>query len=722
MQIYGVLLPLPFNEVFDYKSEEPLKIGDLVKVSFGKEEQVGVVWHIGKTCKLPDEKIKHITEHMDFPPLNEKMISFIKFVSVYNMAFLGMVLKMVISVKQAFDKESTAKMYFLTGKTLSEAKLKNSYARTRVIDLLQNSSFTKQEIIKGVSVSPSVIETLEKSGVIGVKTIKKEIDVSSQILNPTSVMLNSEQKDAALKLCSKIGQGFSVTLLDGVTGSGKTETYFEAIEKTLTNGKQVLVLVPEITLTAQWLDRFKKRFGMHPFVWHSGLSQRKRTDSWIGICKNKARVIVGARSALFLPYQNLGLIVIDESHDHSFKQEDVVNYQGRDMAVVRAKYEDIPVILSTATPSLETLNNVDGGKYDRVVLSKRYSKAVLPQIKIIDLKKDKPQKYEGNPSWLSPTLIKALTENLEKGEQSALFLNRRGYAPMLICRECGTKIECPNCSSWLTEHKKGHVLMCHHCGYSVSTPQTCPSCGADSLYACGPGVERIAQEIKHRFPKAKTAVLSSDITTNLSEISEVISQMQEGSIDILIGTQILAKGHNFPGLTLVGIIDADLGLNSSDLRAGEKTFQLLSQVSGRAGRSDKKGMVYVQTLYPQNPILKALVDNNREQFLQMERHSRKILHYPPFANLASIIISSANADYAASVAHNLVMCAPKENCEILGPAQAPIFLLRGKYRYRLLVKTPKHVKIQQLLKEWLQKIKSNNKVNIEIDIDPYSFM
>ena len=540
----------------------------------------------------------------------------------------------------------------------------------------------------------------------------------------SKVALTPEQETAAAELVRKVGNGFSVTLLDGVTGSGKTEVYFEAVARALELGRQVLILVPEIALTTQWLGRFEKRFGVKPACWHSGLGQRERIDTWKAVSEGRVKVIVGARSALFLPYPDLGLMVIDESHDHSFKQEDVVNYQGRDMAVVRAKLEQFPLILSTATPDLETVCNVEDGKYDCVRLTSRYASAVMPDIKVIDLKKDKPQKGSWGVSWLAPTLVDALKVNLEKNEQSMLFLNRRGYAPLTICRDCGHRIQCPNCTAWLTEHRSSGRLICHHCGYSMPIPKECPECHSeDGLTACGPGVERIAEEVSKRFPDASLAVISSDITSSLAEVSAVFERMEKGEVDILIGTQILAKGHHFPSLTLVGIVDADLGLMGSDLRATEQTYQLLSQVSGRAGRAEKKGTVYLQTLYPDNAVLKALLANDRNQFLDLEKQSRRILRMPPFGKLAAVIVSGANRDAAEKVAVWLGQTAPNNDyISTLGPAPAPIYMLRGKYRYRLLLKTAKNIKIQEVLREWLRKISCPSNIRVEIDVDPYSFM
>lgn len=723
-QIISVMLPLPFNEPFDYQSDEPVHVGSIVRVPWGKEQQIGVVWKTGVSSSLPAHKIKSVIEVFNFPPLKPELLDFVRFVAKYNLAFLGLVLKMVISVRGVFDDSLTTTLYRLSGKTLAEAKLKNSDARWHVMDLLRHAPYSKNEICQGAGVSVSVVNTLIKSGVLlpMIKEVKK--DFSIPVCDYHKVDLTAEQADAAETLTKKVGSGFSVTLLDGVTGSGKTEVYFEAVAEALRQGKQVLIMVPEISLTTQWLSRFEKRFGVKPASWHSGLGNRERIDNWTAIIENRAKVIVGARSALFLPYQDLGLIVIDESHDHSFKQEDVVNYQGRDMAVVRAKMESFPIILSTATPDLETVCNVEDGKYDCVKLQSRYAAAVLPDVKIVDLKKDKPQKGRWGTSWLSPSLVAALQENLDKQEQSVLFLNRRGYAPLTICRDCGHRIQCPHCTAWLTEHRNIKKLVCHHCGYMLNMPERCPECGSeDGLAACGPGVERIAEEVKGRFPDARIELLSSDITSGLKEVSAVIQKMENNEVDILIGTQIIAKGHHFPSLTLVGIVDADLGLMGSDLRAAEQTFQLLSQVSGRAGRGAKKGTVYVQTLYPENAVLKALTDNDRELFLDLEKQSRRILKMPPFGKLAAVIVSGSKQDIVEKVAVRLGQMAPNNDyISTLGPAQAPIFMLRGKYRYRLLLKTARNIKIQAVLQEWLKKVECPSGVRIEIDIDPYSFM
>lgn len=721
--IIGVLLPLPFNEPFDYKIEGEAVLGELVRVPFGREVHVGVVWKKGKSSNLDESKIKPIMERINFPPLSAELRKFIEFVSGYNMAFAGQVLKMVLSVRQVFDDPKMTVLYELSGKTLAEAKLKNSDARWRVMDFLKFAPFNRQDIAAGAGVGQSVIKAMIDAGVLRPVLIEDKKEFEKPNAAYKKVNLTDEQKEAAVQLVGEIGNGFNITLLDGVTGSGKTEVYFEAVARALELGQQVLILVPEIGLTSQWLGRFERRFGVKPAKWHSALGNRERIDTWKAVIEGRAKVLVGARSALFLPYQNLGLIVVDESHDQSFKQEDAVNYQGRDMAIVRAKYEQIPIILSTATPDLETVVNVEEGKYDIVELKSRFAAAVLPEIKIIDLKQDKPVRGSWGVSWLAPTLANALKENLERQEQSMLFLNRRGYAPLVICRDCGHRIQCPHCTAWLTEHRRVGNLVCHHCGYVTPIPKECPECHSETgLTACGPGVERVAEEVKFRFPTARVKILSSDITTNFAEVSQVIHEMEEGNVDILIGTQILAKGHHFPSLTLVGIVDADLGLMGSDLRASERTFQLLSQVAGRAGRGEKKGTVYLQTLYPENAVLQALVENNREKFLALEKKTRRLLKMPPFGKLAAVIVSGPNQEETEKTALWLGQTAPNnEFVSTLGPAPAPIFMLRNKFRYRLLLKTAKNIRIQDVLRDWLKRIKIPGRVRVEVDIDPYSF-
>ena len=514
-------------------------------------------------------------------------------------------------------------------------------------------------------------------------------------------------------------KNFKVALLDGVTGSGKTEVYFEEMAYVLAQKKQVLVLLPEIILTTAWLKRFEERFGVTPALWHSALTPKQRRDTWEAVRNGSAQVLVGARSALFLPFLDLGLIVVDEEHDPSFKQEEGVLYQARDMAIVRAKIADCPIVLASATPSLETYTHAREGRYLHLKLPERYSGAQLPETRIVDMRK----KEKGPVLFISKELKEALSDRLSKHEQSLLFLNRRGYAPLMLCRACGYRLQCPHCSAWLVEHKVNHNLQCHHCGYTMPTPKECPQCHEkDSLVACGPGVERIAEEVATLFPEARTAQITSDTLTHPQDFATLMQQIEQGELDILIGTQVLAKGHHFPNLTLVGVIDADMGLAGGDLRAGERTFQLLQQVMGRAGRESKKGLALLQSYNPENLIINALSQNDRTAFLTEEMMTRKLLHMPPYGRLASIIVCGRNQLATWEFIQMLAKKAPlQKGIELLGPVVAPISKLRGKFRYRLLVKAPKEMRLQNYLHFWLDSIKIPASVDMRIDIDPYSF-
>lgn len=549
------------------------------------------------------------------------------------------------------------------------------------------------------------------------KASKKPLTFEDPSPRAGTVTFSEAQAAAIRELCQQ--REFSVTLLDGVTGSGKTEVYFEAIAKALEGSGQILVLLPEITLTGAWLSRFQARFGVKPAVWHSALTPKQRRDTWQAVLNGQARVVVGARSALFLPFQKLDLIVVDEEHDPSYKQEEGILYQARDMAVVRAKIANAPVILASATPSVETVCNVREGRYRHVILPERFSGAVFPEIRIADMRR----RDKGSQTFISEELKRLIAEKYQAGEQILLFLNRRGYAPLNLCRACGHRIQCPHCAGWLVEHRQKGRLMCHHCGYTRPIPTVCPACGEkDSLVSCGPGVERIQEEVQRFFPNARSVVITSETMADPEQFAELTRQVLNNEVDILIGTQILAKGHNFPNLTLVGVIDADMGLAGGDLRAGERTFQLLHQVMGRAGRAQKQGLAILQSYNPDNLIIQALQKNDRSAFLNEEIETRRALSMPPFGRLAGLIVSAANQTEAYRVAGDLAKTAPADKgVTVLGPVPAPIPLLREKYRFRLLVRADKQVRLQNIIRHWLARQKIPAKVDVRLDIDPYSF-
>ncbi len=530
---------------------------------------------------------------------------------------------------------------------------------------------------------------------------------------------------ASLIVCaSKLLRRYHANLLDGVTGAGKTEVYFEAIAKALAQGKQVLLLLPEIALSNAFLQRFYHRFGCYPALWHSGLTTAQRRLTWRGVAQGTSRVVVGARSALMLPYQDLGLIIVDEEHDPAYKQEDGVRYHARDMAVVRAHLGGFPVVLVSATPSVETMHNVWEGRYEHLILPARYGGATMPEIDIVDLRLHKMESGQ----FIASPLREAVAETIERGEQVLLFLNRRGYAPLTLCRSCGHRMECPRCTAWLVEHKSmsgAHAyLQCHHCGFSVNEPKNCPSCGAeDSLVACGPGVERIDEEARAAFPDARVMVLASDTAEHQDELRKKLETIRRGEVDIIIGTQIVAKGHHFPNLTLVGVVDADLGLQGGELRASERVYQLLHQVAGRAGREEKQGHVMLQTYMAEHRIIQALAAGARDEFLQAELAERESSAMPPFARLVGVIVTGRDEQQALETAKALGRCAPQvAEVQTFGPAPAPMARLRGRYRFRLLVRADKKVNIQKTVLAWVHSIKVPSTVRVIIDIDPQSFM
>jgi primosomal protein N' (replication factor Y) len=578
----------------------------------------------------------------------------------------------------------------------------------------------KSSLAEAAGVSPGVIDGLVDAGALVTEPLP---DWHAMPLDTSRARakLTKEQAEAARALLENTTHGFSVTLLDGVTGSGKTEVYFEAIAAALARGKQVLVLMPEIALTSQFIARCEDRFGARPAEWHSGVSAPMRGRVWRAVAENKAKLVVGARSALFLPFPDLGLIVVDEEHDPSYKQEERVAYQARDMAVLRGSLGSAPVVLSSATPSIESLVNAEQGRYRHIRLGVRYKAAGLPAIAAIDMRASPPERGR----WLSPVLVEAVAETLARGEQALLFLNRRGYAPVTLCHKCGFRFECPNCSAWLVEHRFRRRLECHHCGTFIPIPETCPNCGAEhSLVPCGPGVERIAEEIAELFPDARRVLLSSDLTPSIGDLRETLREIEEREVDVIIGTQLVAKGHHFPGLALVGVVDGDLGLAQADPRAAERTFQLLNQVTGRAGREAIPGRGLIQTYMPEHPVIQALVSGDRDNFLEREIAARRDSGLPPFGRLASLLISASARDAAESYARAVALAAPPAaKIQVLGPAEAPLSVIRGRHRYRLLVKAAREADLQAYLRLWLSQVpKAKGDVRLVVDVDPYSFL
>ena len=730
-----VLLPLPLSGAYDYRLPEGIAVepGGFVIVPLGKREVAGVIWGAG-TGAVADQRLKDIIGPLDVPPLTEELRRLIDWVAGYTLSPPGAVLRMVMNVPKSLVPEKPAIGYAPAAGASSPMgdpeptgnKVRITPARKRVLEALdEGPPLAIGDLVRKAGVGASVVRDLAETGLLAFVALPAAKPFPVPDWRRPGPDLSPAQQDATQKLRALVGdcesdEGFSVTLLDGVTGSGKTEVYFEAVAKCLERGRQALVLVPEIALTAQWLTRFETRFGAPPAEWHSDLGSARRRRTWRAVAEGAVRVVVGARSALFLPFADLGLIVVDEEHDTSFKQEDGVVYNARDMAVVRGRLAEIPVVLSSATPSLETVENVNAGRYGRLHLPERHAGAALPDIRAIDMRAE-PM---GRQSWLSPTLRVALAETFEAGEQAMLYLNRRGYAPLTLCRACGYRLECPHCTAWLVEHRLAARLECHHCGFATRPPGDCPECGAaDAFAACGPGVERLAEEVSQVFPDARVAIMASDTVTGPAAAAALVQRVQEHDIDLLIGTQIMAKGHHFPLLTMVGVVDADLGLAGGDLRAAERTYQLLHQVAGRAGRESRPGRVILQTYQPDHPVICALVAGDRDTFLAAEAKARRDRRMPPFGRLAAVIVSGRDEGAVDAASRALGRTAPHgAGVDVLGPAPAPLAMIRGRHRRRLLLKAEKEVNVQAVLRRWLDQVRVKGGVRVDVDVDPYSFL
>src|SRR5215469_842567 len=722
-----VLLPLPLPEALDYLAPEELDPGSFVRVPLAQRRVIGVVWD-GAGDGLPAARLKPILESLPTLRLPPELRRFVERVAAYAMAPAGSVLRMAMSVTEALEPPKPRRLAALSTLGLAAladiAAVKNlTPTRRRVLEVLRSGcALPTAELARLAACSAGVVRDLLAAGFVEERLASaEEPRFASQDWHLSGPALSPDQSAAARRLVHSVEAGrFGVTVLDGVTGSGKTETYFAALADALAAGRQVLVLLPEIALGAQWLERFRRRFGAFPAQWHSDIGQAERRDTWRAVAAGRVRVVVGARSALFLPFPELGLIIVDEEHDPSYKQEDGVIYQARDMAVLRASLAKIPIMLVSATPSLETVVNVARGRYQRVALPRRHGAAELPAVRLVDLRREKIARGR----FLAPPLVGELAQTFEAGEQALLFLNRRGYAPLTLCRACGHRFQCPSCTAWLVEHRFTGRLLCHHCGHAEARPPYCPEClTAGALVPCGPGVERLLEEVTERFPGVRAALMVSDLLPGPRAAAELAQGMIERRYDVLIGTQLVAKGHHFPMLTLVGVVDADLGLAGGDLRAAERTYQLLHQVGGRAGRAEHKGRVLIQTWMPDQPVMKALASGDRDRFLEAEAAARRSAGLPPFGRLAALIVSADDAESADFAARALARSEPQlPGVTVLGPAPAPLAVLRGRHRRRFLVKAGREVNVQAVLRDWLSRVRTAGSARIQIDIDPYSFL
>ncbi len=719
--LVGVLTAQPLDRILDYKAPEGgCHLGAFVEVPLGPRKVLGVVWGPGKG-DYDRAKIRSVIRILDVAPMREEMYIFLTRAAEYTLTPLSAMLRLATRAPGLGDAQAMRKVYRLGDKTPERM----TDAREKVLGVLRDYgglSFTLGEVAEMAGVGTSVVKGLVKLGAVSEEEAPR--DTPYPTLDPEygGKELSVDQATGAETLRTALRSGgYGTTLLKGVTGSGKTEVYLEAVAECLRMGRQALVLLPEIALSGEFINRVEARFGMKPAEWHSGVTMTERRRCWRMVGQGDAQMVVGARSALFLPYQDLGLIVVDEEHDTSYKQEDGVLYNARDMAVLRAAINGAQVVLASATPSLESWANADSGKYTRLELKSRFGAAVMPKMAAIDMRaEDLP-----GGSWVSPTLRGAIQDRLEKGEQSLIFLNRRGYAPITLCRACGHQVGCDHCDARMVEHRFLKRLMCHQCGETKPMPTVCPNCEAeDRMSAVGPGVERMGEEVTALFPDARVAVLSSDLYGSARAMKAHIEEIAQGGTDIIIGTQLVAKGHNFPLLTLVGVIDADLGLQGSDLRAAERTFQLMRQVAGRAGRAETPGEALLQTYQPEHAVIRAILAGDEESFWKAEAEERKAAGVPPYGRMAGIILSSPNIqevfDLGAEMAR---MDGPLRQigAQVFGPAPAPIARVRGRHRVRLLVKAEKSAPLQQALTKWAAQFRLPHNLRMAIDIDPQSF-
>jgi primosomal protein N' (replication factor Y) (superfamily II helicase) len=716
--IADVLLPLALASAYSYRVPQGMVLapGDYVEVPLGPRSVIGCVWAV-RPAVPTNMKLRDVNRCFDMPPMTEAHRKFVDWLAAYYLEPPGNVLRMVLRVPSAFEEAKQNMAY--RASAIRPAKL--TAQRIRVLEVAdQGFAMRAAELAEAAGVGVSVVKALAASGALETVALPAHRNFSEPDLNAGGHKLNQDQTIAAAALRQVVATRMhKVMLLDGVTGSGKTEVYFEAMAAALAAGKQVLLLLPEIALTAPFIARVETRFGFEPAQWHSDLRPRERERVWRGVAEGKARIVVGARSALFLPWAKLGLIVVDEEHESAYKQDDGVPYHARDMAVLYGSVGKFPVILSSATPSLESLVNVDRERYGVVKLKDRHGRPELPETTRIDMTREKLEPG----MWLSAPLVSAVSETLASGDQALLFLNRRGFAPLTLCRACGHRLHCPDCAAAMVEHRFRRQLMCHHCGHHEPVPKACPECKTEgNMVPVGPGIERLAEEAAQRFPEARIAILSSDLSRGVT-LRETLRDVENGTYNLVIGTQLVAKGHHFPHLTLVGVVDADLALESSDPRAGERTWALLAQVAGRAGRGAKLGRALVQTYLPEHPLMQALIKSDRDAYLNTEKKIRETVNLPPHGRLAALIISGGDGADTERFARMIAQIAPwADGITVLGPAPAPIAMVRGRHRWRLLVKANRDVNIQAYLREWLKDVKVKGALKLNVDVDPYNFL
>lgn len=729
----SVAVPVPLRRHFDYilPASGQLSPGCRVKVSFRNRDKVGLVIACHQSPDIPLNKLKPVLQVIDQKAIvPSDLLAILQWASEYYHHPIGDVIAHALpSLLRSGepDQLKTEKVWQLTdtGKQVELSNFKRAVKQLKCMTLLQQQDLNQQQLTQH-DISSAITAALAKKGFIHSQQKASQYQLSwpqTFSILQQKPELNTEQA-IAVAAVNQRQQGFAAFLLEGVTGSGKTEVYLNMIEPVLASGQQVLILVPEIGLTPQTLARFKQRFNVPIYQVHSELTDRQRLDTWLHARAGSAAIVIGTRSAIFTPFKRLGMIIIDEEHDSSFKQQDMFRYHGRDLAIMTALRQRIPIVLGSATPSLESLNNVANGKYHHLTLKQRAGSAQMAKHYLQDTKN-----VRLNAS-LSPQLIELMHKHLQQGNQVMLFLNRRGYAPALMCHECGWLAQCQRCDAYYTWHQGENRMICHHCNSQRPIPHQCESCGSTQLIGAGVGTEQLESSLNEIFPQYKTIRIDRDSTRKKGSLENYLNAIQNLEYRILIGTQMLAKGHHFPDVTLVGILDVDSALFSSDFRAAEKLAQLFTQVAGRAGRASKPGQVVLQSHHPEHYLLQDLVNNGYQHFATSALQERKEALLPPFTFQA---LFRAEATYANLPQAFLQQCqtllsdyaSKHPDIEVIGPMPAIMERRAGKYRLQLLLQAPSRALINGILSSCLpaiEKLKDSAKVRWSVDIDPTDFI
>jgi primosomal protein N' (replication factor Y) len=707
---------LPFSKTFDYLCFDDVCEGDVVSIQFGKIATFGVVVEILEVPEKTEFTLKEVNFVLLRGVFNSKLIKLVETASKYNTGSVGMFLRLCFPFSKFRIPEIKEEVEFEI--YLSKEACENSLKSKLWKDLWGVLKDGAKIALNSIRIPPSELAKITNKELVQFSKLEEK-----KIMNANLATLSTPQKEAFKIIESFLESGFKSFLLNGETGSGKTEVYFHLIYEVIKNGGQVLLTLPEIALSSAILSRFKERFGFDAILWHSSVSEKKRILNFMQIINGEARVIIGTRSAIFLPFKNLKLIIVDEEHDGSYKQEETVIYNGRDMAVMRGFIFNIPIILGSATPSIETYNNTQNGKYLEVKLENRFFVSQMPTITVVDMKQEKMPKNQ----FISTTLKTKMMEVINSGGQVMFFLNRRGYAPIVLCSCCGERVKCKFCDVHLTEHRIEGKLKCHHCGYTREKPQVCEACCVeDAMKVMGAGVERIQEELCQILPKNQVVLLTSDTLSSQVKTREVINKIESGEAKVIVGTQVVSKGYHFPNLRFVGVLDADFGLNIEDFRAFEKTFQLLYQVAGRTGREKADGEVYIQTFDPKNKVLFSIVNYDKSGFYSLELEARRKFKLPPFSKQIAFVIFGDEKQETLDFAKKLTIELEREfkgleGFSLFGPSVPIISFLRNRYRFRILILSVKYFQIQEKILKVLDACKPPKSVNIKIDVDPISF-